>query len=156
MFNIGFPELLIILAIALIVFGPNKLPELAKAFGRAMREFKKATEEVKESFEAETKDLEELKSTFTEENENLIANLAEEVSGVVEGAVSNPPEDTTGTSAPAESPVSEEPKQGTLPFFSRPEGTPRLEATSTFGEEQVEKEKKEELKGTKDEVPSHG
>jgi TatA/E family protein of Tat protein translocase len=61
MFNIGLPELLIIVAIALIVFGPNKLPELAKAFGRAMREFKKATEEVKESFEAETKDLEELK-----------------------------------------------------------------------------------------------
>ena len=57
MFNIGLPELLIIVAIALIVFGPNKLPELAKAFGRAMREFKKATEEVKESFEAETKDL---------------------------------------------------------------------------------------------------
>jgi TatA/E family protein of Tat protein translocase len=53
MFNIGLPELLIIVAIALIVFGPNKLPELAKAFGRAMREFKKATEEVKESFEAE-------------------------------------------------------------------------------------------------------
>ncbi len=80
MFNIGLPELLIIVAIALIVFGPNKLPELAKAFGRAMREFKKATEEVKESFEAETKDLEELKSTLTEEKEKLITDFAEEVS----------------------------------------------------------------------------
>ncbi len=68
MFNIGLPELLIIVAIALIIFGPNKLPELAKAFGRAMREFKKATEEVKESFEAETRDLEDLKTTLTEEN----------------------------------------------------------------------------------------
>jgi TatA/E family protein of Tat protein translocase len=78
MFNIGVPELLIILAIALIVFGPNKLPELAKAVGRAMREFKKATEEVKESFEAETKDLAELKSTLNQEKESFIAGLAEE------------------------------------------------------------------------------
>ena len=65
MFNIGLPELLIIVAIALIVFGPNKLPELARAFGRAMREFKKATEEVKESFEAETKDLDDIKETLS-------------------------------------------------------------------------------------------
>jgi len=152
MFNIGLPELLIILAIALIVFGPNKLPELAKAFGRAMREFKKATEEVKESFEAETKDLEELKSTFTEENENLIANLAKEVSGINEEAGTNPPEVTTKTSAPAESPIAAEPKQGTLPLFSGPEGIPRLEATSN----PVEEEKKEEPEGPKEEVPSHG
>ncbi len=157
MFNIGLPELLIILAIALIVFGPNKLPELAKAFGRAMREFKKATEEVKESFEAETKDLEELKSTFTEENENLIANLAEEISGVAEEAVTTPPEVTTKTSAPAESPISTETKQGTLPLFSRPAETPPLEEASTFVEgEKVEKEKKEEPEGAKEGIPSHG
>src|SRR5512139_2828045 len=86
MFNIGLPELLIIVAIALIVFGPNKLPELAKAFGRAMREFKKATEEVKESFETETKDLEELKSTLTEEREKFLSDLTEGVSETTEEA----------------------------------------------------------------------
>jgi TatA/E family protein of Tat protein translocase len=156
MFNIGLPELLIILAIALIVFGPNKLPELAKAFGRAMREFKKATEEVKESFEAETKDLEELKSTLTEEKENLIANLAEEVSGVAEETASLP-EATTETSAPAESPISPETMQGTLPLFSRPAESSPLEGASNLIEgEQVEKEKKEEPEGAKEEVPSHG
>ncbi len=84
MFNIGLPELLIIVAIALIVFGPNKLPELAKAFGKAMREFKKATEEMKESFEAETKDLEEIKSTLTQEN--LLADLTEEITTSTEPA----------------------------------------------------------------------
>lgn len=78
MFNIGFPELLIILAIALIVFGPNKLPELARAFGRAMREFKKATEEVKESFEAETRDLEEIKSELNQTS--FLADLTQELS----------------------------------------------------------------------------
>ena len=75
MFNIGLPELLIIAAIALIVFGPNKMPELARAFGKAMREFKKATEEVKESFEAETRELDELKSTITDDKS--LADLAE-------------------------------------------------------------------------------
>jgi len=74
MFNIGLPEMLIILAIALIVFGPNKLPELAKAFGKAMREFKKATEEVKESFKEETKDLDEIRSNLN--HENLLADFA--------------------------------------------------------------------------------
>lgn len=78
MFNIGLPELLIIGAIALIVFGPNKLPELARAFGKAMREFKKATDEVKESFEAETRDLEEIKTALTEEN--VLGDLTKELS----------------------------------------------------------------------------
>ncbi len=155
MFNIGLPELLIILAIALIVFGPNKLPELAKAFGRAMREFKKATEEVKESFEAETRDLEELKNTLTEEKESLIANLAEEVSGVAEEAAV-PPEAATETSATAESLIFPETKQGILPLFSKPAETSPLEAPSTPGEEQLEKERKEEPEGAKKEVPSHG
>jgi len=94
MFNIGLPELLIIVAIALIVFGPNKLPELARAFGKAMREFKKATEEVKQSFEAETKDLEEFKTQITEEH---ITNLIEETSSSTE-AVSEP---ASSTEAPA-------------------------------------------------------
>jgi Tat protein translocase TatB subunit len=155
MFNIGLPELLIIVAIALIVFGPNKLPELAKAFGRAMREFKKATEEVKESFEAETRDLEELKSTLTEEKDSLIANLAEEVSRV-NGEAANPPEAPPEASTPPESPISSETHQGTLPLFFGPSEAPTLEATSTPVEEKVEKEKKEVPEGAKEGIPSHG
>ena len=79
MFNIGLPEMLVILAIALIVFGPNKLPELAKAFGRAMREFKKATEEVKESFREETKDLEEIRNNMA--HDNLLTDFAQAMEG---------------------------------------------------------------------------
>ena len=63
MFGIGMPELLLLLAIALIVVGPKKLPELAKALGRGIAEFKKATNELKESFESST-DLSELKQSF--------------------------------------------------------------------------------------------
>jgi len=43
------PDLLVILAIALIVFGPKKLPDLAKTIGKALGEFKKTTEEIKEN-----------------------------------------------------------------------------------------------------------
>lgn len=49
MFGMGMPEILLILAIALMVIGPKKLPEIAKALGRAMGEFKRATNELKES-----------------------------------------------------------------------------------------------------------
>lgn len=54
MFGIGFPELLLILAIALIVLGPKRLPDLAKALGRGLAEFKKATDELKQTIHEET------------------------------------------------------------------------------------------------------
>lgn len=63
MFGIGMPEMLLILAIALIVIGPKKLPDLAKSLGRAMREFKKATSELKTTLEID-QDLSEVKHAF--------------------------------------------------------------------------------------------
>ena len=64
MFGFGMPEMLLILAIALIVIGPKKLPDLAKSLGRALREFKKATSELKESIELDS-ELKEVKNSFT-------------------------------------------------------------------------------------------
>ena len=64
MFGIGMPEMLLILAIALIVIGPKKLLDLAKSLGRALREFKKATSELKESIELDS-ELKEVKKSFT-------------------------------------------------------------------------------------------
>lgn len=51
MFGIGLPELILIMALALIVVGPEKLPELAKALGRGIVELKKAASSLKESFD---------------------------------------------------------------------------------------------------------
>lgn len=54
MFGLGMPEILLILAIALIVIGPKKLPDLAKTLGRAMGEFKRSAQDFKKSLEVET------------------------------------------------------------------------------------------------------
>ena len=50
MFDIGMPELLLILVVALVVLGPKRLPELARAIGKGLAEFKKSAEELKKNF----------------------------------------------------------------------------------------------------------
>ena len=128
MFNIGLPELLIIMAIALVVFGPNKLPELAKAIGRAMREFKKATDEVKQSFEAEARDLDDIRHTLSEDH----------LTGLIEDP-SPSPEDSPSAAA------------------SEPDETPLPEGTLTPQETgNPDSESKEEPEGEKEGIPTHG
>ena len=51
--SVGMPELLIIMVIALMVFGPRRLPELGKALGQTINEFKKGANNIRESVEAE-------------------------------------------------------------------------------------------------------
>jgi len=65
MFGLGMPEILMILAIALIVIGPKKLPDLAKTLGRAMGEFKRSAQEFKRSIDVETtvKDIKDIEGT---------------------------------------------------------------------------------------------
>jgi sec-independent protein translocase protein TatA len=61
--SIGMPELIIIFVIALIIFGPRKLPELGRSLGKSLAEFKKASNELKSTLEEEIR-LEETRSTF--------------------------------------------------------------------------------------------
>ena len=53
MFNVGMPELILIFVVALLVFGPRKLPEVGRMLGRAMREFRKAADDFKEAINQE-------------------------------------------------------------------------------------------------------
>lgn len=53
---LGLPEVLIILVVVLLIFGPKKLPELAKGLGQSVREFRKGMKEMGKEFENEAKD----------------------------------------------------------------------------------------------------
>jgi sec-independent protein translocase protein TatA len=61
--SIGMPELIIIFVIALIIFGPRKLPELGRSLGKSIAEFKRASNELKNTLEEEIR-LEEQKQTL--------------------------------------------------------------------------------------------
>jgi sec-independent protein translocase protein TatA len=58
MFGLGVPELIVIFVIALLVFGPKKLPDLGKSIGRAMAEFKKASDDFQDSVKTEMREVE--------------------------------------------------------------------------------------------------
>jgi Tat protein translocase TatB subunit len=54
MFNIGFPELILILVVALLVVGPSKLPELARSLGKAFGQFRRMADDVRDTIEQES------------------------------------------------------------------------------------------------------
>jgi TatA/E family protein of Tat protein translocase len=67
--NLGMPEIIVIFILALIVFGPRKLPEIGKSLGKGLAEFKKASNDLRRTWEEEVrldKEKEELKSLLKE------------------------------------------------------------------------------------------
>ena len=102
--SLGLPELLMIFIVALIVFGPRKLPEIGKTLGKALGEFKKATDELKNTIEREVH-VEELKD---------LKNIA----------VMPPPPDTTVSRAePAAISAAAEPPAAPAPAPTAPAET---------------------------------
>jgi TatA/E family protein of Tat protein translocase len=90
--SIGMPELVIILVIALIIFGPRKLPELGRSLGKSIGEFRKASNELKNTLEEEIR---------VEEYRDQRAKMASEQESAVTAAAP-PPTPVETTSVPDE------------------------------------------------------
>lgn len=69
MFGIGMPELILILALALILLGPRRLPEIARALGKGLAEFRRATDDLKEEFRQVEREIEESSPQATPDND---------------------------------------------------------------------------------------
>ncbi|MDP2915222.1 MAG: TatA/E family twin arginine-targeting protein translocase [Candidatus Aminicenantes bacterium] len=76
--SLGMPELIVIMVIALLIFGPKKLPEVGRSIGKALREFKKTTEDIKGKFEEQINaeefkdiqnDIKDIKKDLSEDGE---------------------------------------------------------------------------------------
>ena len=80
MFGIGMPELILILALALIVLGPKKLPELARALGKGMAEFRRATDELKGELRQMEHEIEETSPGATSKDDPFLERSSDTTS----------------------------------------------------------------------------
>ncbi len=120
MFGIGMPEMILILAVALIVFGPKKLPELGKSLGRALGEFKRATNDIKESIQIDT-GLNDVRDKFKDMGKDLKRAMDETPAGTGDKAQETSAKDPLNDVQRAFSQMNaEQPQAGT----GEPEQTP--------------------------------
>lgn len=78
MFGIGYQEMFVVLVVAMIIFGPSRLPELAGQVGRWVREFRKMSSDLTGEFEKTFAEVDEVKKSFTRE----LQSIQDEVEGV--------------------------------------------------------------------------
>src|SRR6476620_8561703 len=104
--QLGFSEMLMIFVIALLVFGPKKLPELGKSLGKGIREFKKATDELKSNWEDQVKDitqpLNDVKQDIHSMGQNLKTDLYKHLDTTSEPESKDHPTQAVATQAVAE------------------------------------------------------
>lgn len=75
--SVGVPELIIIFTIALIIFGPRKLPELGKSLGKSLAEFKRASNELKNTLDEEIR-LEERRNEQRQQSPAVVTQATDE------------------------------------------------------------------------------
>ncbi len=111
--SLGVPELLLIFVVILIVFGPRRIPEIGRTLGKALGEFRKATDDLKSTIEREVR-LEELKKITPPTLESIITPF-ESVSR------NEPSEVPPAEAAPEPAPVAETVPESVTPAASRAE-----------------------------------
>jgi Tat protein translocase TatB subunit len=110
MFGIGMPEMILILAIALIVIGPKKLPDLAKYLGRAIGEFKNAASDFKESIDINS-EINDVKNQFDDINDRIkpVADIQPDGEDKPSGAPSEEADSSNNGSTPSHNPEENKP-----------------------------------------------
>lgn len=99
MFGIGLPEMLLIMALALIVIGPDKLPDLARSLAKGLMELKKTAESLKTSFAEEGNPLAEIRPELEEAAKSLKNNLLDPQLQLLEQSIAPPGETTAANQA---------------------------------------------------------
>jgi TatA/E family protein of Tat protein translocase len=133
---LSIPHLIVVFIIALVVFGPQKLPELARTLGKLMAEFRKASGDFKSAFEEEMRDMERQAAIAERRKiaEAAAASAAAAETAPTEPATlatspgsetltddSNPPPDRRATEAPVITPVAESIARSTEPEATAPD-----------------------------------
>lgn len=101
MFGIGLPEMLLIFAIALIVVGPDKLPDLARSVAKGILELKKTAENLKSSISKEGNPLDDIREDMEDAAKKLKRELLEAPEDPDRLSVSNLPDDAVANAAAA-------------------------------------------------------
>lgn len=115
MFGIGMTELLVILALALLVIGPRKLPELARTLGKGLAEFRKATQDVRDTIDREihAQDFKNAVSDVKQEFTSKVKDMADLEPGDPEVPDNAPPD--AGAKGEAPEPGDSSPKKEEKP-----------------------------------------
>ncbi len=93
--SIGWPELLVVLVIALVIFGPKRLPDMGRQLGKGLREFRKATSEIQDHFDLSLEDKGDKEKETGDDVRPATAPAAETV------VVQEPAPEPIGATAPA-------------------------------------------------------
>ena len=118
--TIGMPELVIIMVIALIIFGPRKLPELGRSLGKSLGEFKRASNELRSTLDDEIR-VEEQKTRAAAtklEQDSAIDGAKVPVTGPAPVAAKDPVETSTRAEGSGDVPASVNPASDTTPTAS--------------------------------------
>ena len=86
-------EIIFAVLIALLLFGSKEIPKLARTFGKGMKEFKRATDDIKREFETATPDVmddfKDIKNNLTKDATNIKKNLTKDANDIVKGVKKN-------------------------------------------------------------------